>query len=111
MKNKDNKELEKLENWDTDKVEVRQPTKPSRIVFSVAFQRDDFSIVSKYAEFCGMKTSKFISEAAIEKATGQGKLFFSGGSQYVLWIINEDKTALSTIASGYQLEKNNFENK
>jgi hypothetical protein len=100
MKNKKYSELEKLENWDTDKVEVKQPKKPSRVVFSVAFSRDDFNLISKYAEFCGMKTSRFINAAAIEKATGQGELLFRSGSQYVSWIISLDKIIPSTITSG-----------
>ena len=100
MKNKTHSELEKPENWDTNQVEVRKPKKPSRVVFSVAFSRDDFNLVSKYAEFCRMKTSKFISSAAIEKATGQGALLFRSGSQDASWIISEDKMVLTTEASG-----------
>jgi len=99
MKNRNKSELEKLENWDTSKIEVRQAKKSTRVVFSVAFNRDDFDLVSKYAEFCGVKTSKFISEAAIEKATGQSELFFKGGSQDASWIISEDKISTTTIAS------------
>jgi hypothetical protein len=100
MKKKKDSELEKLENWDTNQVEVIQPGKPSRVVFSVAFSRDDFNLISKYADFCGMKTSKFISEAAIEKAAGQGELLFRGGSQGASWIISGDKIGITTIASG-----------
>jgi hypothetical protein len=100
MKNNNDSELENLETWDTNQVEVRQPKKPSRVVFSVAFSRDDFNLISKYADFCGMKTSKFISEAAIEKAVGQGELLFRGGSQDASWIISRDKISTTTIASG-----------
>lgn len=104
MKKKRDSELEKLENWDTDKIEVRQPKKPSRVVFSVAFSREDFELVSKYAEFCGMKTSKFISEAAIEKATGQGELLFRSGSHDASWIIGGDKIVLTTLTSGPHID-------
>ena len=100
MKNNNDAELEKLETWDTSQVEVGQPKKPSRVVFSVAFSRDDFNLISKYADFCGMKTSKFINEAAIEKASGQGELLFRGGSQGASWIISGDKIGTTTIASG-----------
>jgi len=106
MKNKSNPNLEKLENWDTDRVEVVQPQKPSRVVFSVAFQQNDFNLISKYAEFCGMKTSKFISEAAIEKATAQGELLFKGGSQGASWIISLDKIGTTTMASGSHVDPN-----
>jgi hypothetical protein len=104
MKKKKYSELEKLETWDTNKVEVKKPAKPARVVFSVAFKRDDFNLISKYAEFCGMKTSRFISEAAIEKATGQGKLLFRSGSQDASWIISEDKIGPSTVKSGPQTD-------
>ena len=90
MKNKKYTNLEKLESWDTNKVEVRQPKKASRVVFSVVFSRDDFNVVSKYAEFCGMKTSKFIGGAAIEKATGRGELYFRGSTKGVDWNIGEE---------------------
>jgi hypothetical protein len=100
MKNKNDSELERLDTWDTDNVEVRQPQKPSRVVFSVAFKRDDFDLILKYAEFCGMKTSEFIREAAIEKALGQGELLFGSGSQHASWIIGGDKMVPTTTASG-----------
>jgi hypothetical protein len=91
MKDKKNTNLKKLESWDTSKVEVRQPRKTSRVVFSVAFNLDDFELISKYAQFCGIKTSKFISGAAIEKATGQGELLFRGSTQGAHWTIGEEK--------------------
>ena len=77
-KNK-NSELESLDNWDVDKTVVKSPVKPSRLVVSVAFQRDDFERVSKHAAFLGKKTSQFIRDAVIEKTLKQSEpvLFFT----------------------------------
>jgi len=100
MKNNNDSELEKLENWDTNQAEVRQPQKPSRVVFSVAFQRDDFDRVSKYAELSGKKTSEFIREAAIEKTMAKGELLFKSGSQETSWLIFRNEMAPLTVASG-----------
>ncbi len=95
MKDKTNNrkfsELNKLETWDTEKLSIRQPKKASRVVFSVAFSPDDFELVTKYAELCGMKTSKFISEVAIQKATGQGELSLRGISGEAKWLNGEEK--------------------
>lgn len=85
-------ELENPDTWDTNKSEVRQPVKSQRVVFSVSFHRDDFDLVSKYAELCGKKTSEFIREAAIEKASEKGELaqiVFRGGSQGMLFIMDQ----------------------
>lgn len=68
MNKKHDAELEKLDTWDVDKAEVKQPVKPSRVVFSVAFHRDEFELVSKHAALLSQKTSQFIREAAIQKA-------------------------------------------
>jgi hypothetical protein len=91
MKDKKHANLKKLESWDINKAEVRKPQKASRVVFSVAFSRDDFELVSKYAEFCGMKTSKLISGAAIEKATGQGALLSRSSTEGAEWTIGGEE--------------------
>ena len=85
-------ELENPDTWDANKSEVRQPVKSTRVVFSVSFRRDDFDFVSKYAELCGKKTSEFIREATIEKASAKGELaqlMFVGGSQGMIWITDQ----------------------
>lgn len=87
MKNKIDRELENSDNWDYERPIVREPVKAPRVVVSVAFHRPDFARVSQAAERSGMKTSEFIREAAIEKATGQGGatvIYFSGtpGAEY-----------------------------
>lgn len=65
------RDLENPETWDFENPEVKEPTKAPRVVFSVAFRREDFITVSEYAERMGKKTSEFIREAALEKATGR----------------------------------------
>ena len=105
MKNNNDSELEKLENWDTNQAEVRQPQKPSRVVFSVAFQRDDFDRVSKYAESIGKKTSEFIRDAAIEKTMTQGEFarsMFGYGSLGTFWAT--DQMPPITVVSGLRIE-------
>jgi hypothetical protein len=107
MRKKQNSELERLETWDNNKVEIRKPKKPSRVVFSVAFKRDDFDRVSKYAELCGIRTSEFIREAAIEKTLKQGEFawfMFDSGSQIASWIIDKNEMPQITAASGFQTE-------
>jgi hypothetical protein len=80
-------ELENSESWDYERPEVREPVKASRVVVSVAFQRDVYARVSEYAEHTGKKISEFIREAAIEKATGKGggALVYGSGSLGTLW--------------------------
>jgi hypothetical protein len=73
MNEKHDSELERLDTWDVDKAEVKQPVKPSRVVFSVAFRQDDFERVSKYASLLGKKTSQFIRDAAIQQTLQQSE--------------------------------------
>jgi hypothetical protein len=63
-----NDELEREDQWDFDAAEARTGAK-SRAVVSVAFSREDFERVSECAEARNMRTSEFIREAALEKAT------------------------------------------
>jgi hypothetical protein len=62
-------QLENPENWDYEHAETKEPVKSPRVVISVAFRRHDFETVSDYAEHLGKKTSEFIREAALDKAT------------------------------------------
>jgi len=73
MNKKHDVELERLDTWDVDKAKIKQPVKPSRVVFSVAFKRDDFEHISKHASLLGKKTSQFIRDAAIQKALQQSE--------------------------------------
>ena len=103
---KNQEELERLETWNTNQVEIRKPKKPSRVVFSVAFRRDDFDHISKYAELCGKKTSEFIRDAAIEKAfnpTESALFLFGSGSQGTLWSTEQMPTI--TVVSGSQVKR------
>jgi hypothetical protein len=107
MRKKHKSELERSETWDSNKVEIRKPKRPSRVVFSVAFKRDDFDLVSKYAELSGKKTSEFIRDAAIEKTFLQGEFawfMFDSGSQIASWIIDKNEMPQITAASGSQTE-------
>ncbi|MBI2919437.1 MAG: hypothetical protein HYY01_15800 [Chloroflexi bacterium] len=105
MKKEHERELEKPESWDFEQPEIRGPVKASRVVISVAFRRDDFDQVSKYAERVGKRVSEFIREAAIEKATGRGTgtLVYASGSTGTLWAIEQMPT-ISRV-SGSQVEQ------
>ena len=103
-KNK-NSELERLDNWDVDKAEVKLPVKPSRLVVSVSFQRDDFERISKHAALLGKKTSQFIRDTVIEKTLKQSEpVFFSicSHSLGAAWIT--DQLPPITLVSGNQIE-------
>ena len=104
MSKERDRELEKVETWDFEQPEVREPVRASRVVVSVAFQRDDLVRVSEYAERIGKRTSEFIREAAIEKAIsrGTGTLVYGSGSVGSLWWI-EQMPAI-TLAFGSQVE-------
>jgi hypothetical protein len=104
MSNERDSELKKAETWDFEKPEVREPVKYSRAVVSVAFRRDDFTQVSEFAGRIGKRTSEFIREAAIEKATGQGAwtVVYGSGSAGSLWWAGQIPT--NTLASGSQVE-------
>lgn len=72
MDKKLEKDLENPESWDYKSLQTRQPVKSPRVVVSVAFSREDFAVVSQFAERLGKRTSEFIREAALEKAKGRG---------------------------------------
>lgn len=87
MNQERDRELEKPETWDFEGAEVGKPVKSSRVVVSVAFRRDDFALVTEYAERIGKKTSEFIRASAIERAGGQGAgvLVYGSGSIGTSW--------------------------
>jgi hypothetical protein len=87
MGRKSEKDLENQENWDFDKLEMKEPVKTGRVVVSVAFPREAFMTVSQYAEHSGKKISEFIREAALEKAENRGLeiMIYDFGSTGPLW--------------------------
>lgn len=91
MNDERHREIENSESWDYERPQMREPVKASRVVVSVAFRREDFAQISVYAERWGKKVSEFIREAAIEKATGQGKgmLVYGGGSSGTSWWLEQ----------------------
>ena len=99
---RDDRDLQDPESWDYEHAEARAPVKSARVVVSVAFRRDDFEIVSKYAERLRKKTSEFIREAAIEKATSQNSITYvqGFGSLGSLWL--SSNLPSSTRASAHE---------
>ena len=78
------KELENPETWDWETAEMRPPVKAGRTVVSVAFAREDFQLVAKFADRVGKRTSVFIREAALDKVkeqTGSATFHLTSGSQ------------------------------
>jgi hypothetical protein len=106
MSKKRESELERLDTWDVDKAEVKQPVKPSRVVFSVAFHRDDFERVSKHASLLGKKTSQFIREAAIRETLPKSDptLLFSHGLS-ASFLTNIDQAQPITMLQALTVEK------
>lgn len=102
MKKNFEHELENSEDWDYRQAEQREPVKSPRVVVSVAFRRSDFMTVSEYAERIGKKTSEFIREAALEKATGpiSETLIHSFGNTGSLWSVSD----LPSITRVYTME-------
>ena len=106
MNKKNDVEIENLDSWDVEKVDVRLPVKSSRAVVSVSFSREDFNHVSKYAESIGKRTSQFIRDAAIEATLKQRDCVFistlSGGLG-TFWSIDDMPTV--TVVSGSQIDE------
>ena len=63
------RELQNPESWDLQSTVVHHPVPRPRAVVSVPFSREDFELISSYAQRVGMKTSAFIRAAALEWAT------------------------------------------
>ena len=89
MSEKDMSQLEQADNWDYENAERRPAVKKSRVIVSVAFPRADFERVAEYAERMAKRTSEFIREAALERATLEsavtGFYWTSGSPGYVLF--------------------------
>ena len=101
MNIKDSKELENIDSWDIEKAEIHKPVKPSRVVASVSFSRDEFNRISKYAEGIEKKTSQFIREAAIAKThplEESHRFVYLSGSLGASWLVNE--MGAGTVAVG-----------
>jgi|GEM_PF-2462097 hypothetical protein len=100
MKDLNNEELEKIETWDTDKLHVSKPTKPSRVVVSVSFRRKDFELISQKAESSGKKISQFIRDSAINEATPLStRILFSslsGGTGMIISTTHIDSVTLAS---------------
>ena len=105
MAKKRDEELERLESWEYERPEVRQPVKTSRTVVSVAFQSDEFVRVSEYAERVGKRISVFIREAALEKAMGSetSSLAYITGGTGIFWTVGQMHTISQ--GSGSQVEQ------
>ena len=105
MDKTEDSEIEKLDNWDVDKADVKLPVKPSRVVVSVSFQRDDFELVSKHAALLGIKTSQFIRDAVIERTLKQSSPVLFSTCSFSLgasWLT--DQMPPITLVSGKQVE-------
>jgi metal-responsive CopG/Arc/MetJ family transcriptional regulator len=60
-------DLQRADEWDFDRAEVRAPSKSGRAVVSVSLDRDLFERVTSAAEAAGMRTSELIRAALVEK--------------------------------------------
>ena len=69
MSEQDKRDLETTDSWDLDNPESGGPVKNRRTVVSVSFPSDAFQLVATAAEKSGSKTSEFIREAAVAKAS------------------------------------------
>lgn len=107
MDDKGLQELEQPETWDYEKAEKRPGVKTPRAVVSVAFARDDFEQVSKYAERLGMRTSEFIRKAALDVAKHQDKstVQFTGGSLGASVFTSVRTSATRVYSAGLRIEE------
>jgi hypothetical protein len=85
-------ELQDPETW-ADDGEVRPPVKSPRAIVSVAFSREDFETVARYAREHGMKTSEFIRHAALDRAVPAQK------QQVVVSVSGNVQTSHASIAA------------
>lgn len=69
------------ESWDFDNAELRQPERAGRTVVSVSMSRDEFQLVSEYAEQLRMKTSEFLRKTALSRVRGtrRGVIYSASG--------------------------------
>ena len=69
MQEQEEQVLSNVETWDIDQVVVSPGVQKPRAVVSVSFNRADFERVVHAAHQSAMKTSEFIRNASLEKAT------------------------------------------
>ncbi len=74
LKAEEAENLESPEEWDYERAERISPQKKARAVVSVAFSREDLELIGDYAERLGQKTSAYIRQAAIEKASAHAQV-------------------------------------
>ena len=72
MSNQD-EDLQRAENWDFDRAEQKPGRRDRRAVVSVAFNRDDFELVTEYAEETGRKLSGLLREAILNQIDAERK--------------------------------------
>ncbi|MDQ2652318.1 MAG: hypothetical protein M3Z20_04655 [Chloroflexota bacterium] len=71
MSKEELEELQDAGSWEEDGAIAQPRGKAPRAIVSVAFPREDFERVTAQAKLAGMKTSEFIRQAALEKASPQ----------------------------------------
>ena len=100
MPDRTSKELEAAENWDFENPEPGVPVKNRRTVVSVSFPSEAFRVVSTYAQSVRMKTSEFIREAAIDRASPQGavsRIVWRGGTSGSVVFHSDPDSATNTV--------------
>lgn len=71
------------DDWDFDNAELVTPKKkPSRVVFSVQFSREEFETISQRAAEAGMKPGAYIRETVLNcDAMSKQRMVAMGGSR------------------------------
>lgn len=64
-------DLQNPETWADDEGEVRTSVVAPRVVLAVAFTADDFEQIARAARQRGVKTTEFVRDAAMSRATDQ----------------------------------------
>jgi hypothetical protein len=65
-------ELQDGDSWDFESAQELPRERAARAVVSVAFAAEEFGVVSEAARGAGMKVSRFIRQAALERAATHG---------------------------------------
>ena len=65
MNEKELNELQDPGSWDEDSLSIHEPSKPRRVIVSVAFSREAFERIAQAAESQNKPTSTYIREAAL----------------------------------------------
>ena len=71
MSDSELEELQNPDNWAFEHAEKGKRTRAPRAIVSVAFSREDFEKVGRCAEQLSMRTSEFIRDSAVARATRQ----------------------------------------